>query len=198
MSFSTELGPALPELEPALTAVAISGSPSGSSKSKRLLSAAVRSLRLNGVSATEIDLSALPAEALLGRYRSEAIDVALAATANARIVVASTPVYRASYSGLLKVFFDLLRADSLTRAVAIPIATGGAPGHQLVLDHALRPLFGSLGATVVPTGIYGTDSQFTGGEPHPALVQRIDRAVHEALALAGATNPSLSTTTLER
>ena len=77
------------------------------------------------------------------------------------------------------------------------IATGGAPGHQLVLDHALRPLFGSLGATVVPTGIYGTDAQFTGDAPHPDLVRRIDRAVLEALAIAGATNLSLSTTSAE-
>jgi FMN reductase len=190
MSFTTEP-------EPALTAVAIAGSPSGRSRSRRLLTVAVQRLRARGVHATEIDLSVLPAEALLGRYRSEAVDVATRTTAQARIVVASTPVYRASYSGLLKAFFDLLAPDALARAVAIPIATGGAPGHQLVLDHALRPLFGSLGATVVPTGIYGTDAQFTGEGPHPDLVQRIDRAVLEALAIAGATTLSLSTTTAE-
>ena len=78
------------------------------------------------------------------------------------------------------------------------IATGGAPGHQLMLDYALRPLFGSLGATVVPTGIYGTDAQFTAGEPHPALLERVDRAVVLALTLAGAASPSLITTTSER
>jgi FMN reductase len=185
------------ELDPPLTAVAISGSPSGRSRSRRLLSAAVRRLELHGVAATEIDLSVLPAEALLGRYRSEALDVAIATTTQARIVIASTPVYRASYSGLLKAFFDLLAPDSLARAVAIPIATGGAPGHQLVLDHALRPLFGSLGATVVPTGIYGIDAQFASGEPHPLLVQRIDRAVDEALAIATAASPSFSITSTE-
>jgi FMN reductase len=190
MSFTTEP-------EPVLTAVAISGSPSGRSRSRRLLSAAVQSLVRHGVQPTEIDLAALAAEALLGRYRSEALDVAVATTSQARIVVASTPVYRASYSGLLKVFFDLLAPDSLASAVAVPIATGGAPGHQLVLDHALRPLFGSLGATVVPTGIYGTDAHFTAGEPHPLLVQRVDRAVQEAIALARATVPSYSTTTTE-
>jgi FMN reductase len=162
-----------------------------------LLSAAVRRLELHGVAATEIDLAVLPAEALLGRYRSEALDVAIATTTQARIVIASTPVYRASYSGLLKVFFDLLAPESMARAVAIPIATGGAPGHQLVLDHALRPLFGSLGATVVPTGIYGTDAQFASGEPHPLLVQRIERAVDEALAIATAASPSFSTTSTE-
>jgi FMN reductase len=146
-----------------------------------------------------IDLAALSAEALLGRYRSEAVDLALASTTAARIVVASTPVYRASYSGLLKIFFDLLAPDSLSRSVAVPIATGGASGHQLMLDYALRPLFGSLGAIVVPTGIYGTDAQFTAAcEPQPALLERVDRAVVEALTLAGAASPSLTTTTSER
>jgi FMN reductase len=192
MSFSTDA-------EPRVTAVAISGSPSGRSKSRRLLSAAVQSLRLHGVEPIEIDLAALSAEALLGRYRSEAVDLALASTTAARIVVASTPVYRASYSGLLKIFFDLLAPDSLSRAVAVPIATGGAPGHQLMLDYALRPLFGSLGAIVVPTGIYGTDAQFTlACEPLPALLERVDRAVVEALTIAGAASPSLTTTTSER
>ena len=76
-----------------------------------------------------------------------------------------------------------------TRSVvsANPFAGSGAGG-----------LFGSLGATVVPTGVYGTDAQFTGGEPHPALLERVDRAVLEALALATATSPSLSTSISER
>jgi FMN reductase len=174
-------------------AVAISGSPSARSKSRLLLQAAADSLARNGAQPRVVDLSALPAEALLGRTRSPELDDALAAVSAARVVIASTPVYRASYSGLLKVFFDLLSPDSLASAVAIPIATGAAPGHQLVLDHALRPLFASLGATVVPTGIYGTDAQFASGSPDAALLDRIERAVAEALALAGAIHVSPST-----
>jgi FMN reductase len=90
----------------------------------------------------------------------------------ATIVVASTPVYRATYSGLLKVFFDLLPVDGLAQKVAVAIATGGSPAHQLVIDHGLRPLFGSVGAVTVPTGIYGTDAGFENGVPH----RRADRA----------------------
>jgi FMN reductase len=184
-----------------LRAAAVSGSPSARSKSRRLLEAACESLARQGVQADVIDLSALPADALLGRVKAPELDAALATVTGARIVIAATPVYRASYSGLLKVFFDLLAPDSLASAVAVPIATGGAPGHQLVLDHALRPLFASLGATVVPSGIYGIDAQFASGSPDAVLLDRIDRAVAEALALAGsasllqavATHPSPST-----
>lgn len=173
------------ETESPLRAVAISGSPSARSKSRRLLEAARESLARQGVQTDVIDLFELPADALLGRVKTPELDAALATVTGARVVIASTPVYRASYSGLLKVFFDLLTPDSLGSAAAIPIATGATPGHQLVLDHALRPLFTSLGATVVPTGIYGIDAQFASGSPDAVLLDRIDRAVAEALALAG-------------
>jgi FMN reductase len=171
--------------ESQIQAVAISGSPSARSKSRRLLEAAVTSLARQGVPASSIDLFELPADALLARTRAAAVDDALAAVSAAQIVIASTPVYRASYSGLLKVFFDQLAPDSLAGTVALPIATGGAPGHQLVIDHALRPLFASLGATVVATGVYGIDAQFASGTPDAVLLDRIERAVAEALALAG-------------
>src|SRR6266581_331995 len=96
----------------------------------------------------------------------------------------STPIYRATYSGLLKVFFDLLPQDALARKVAIPIATGGGPSHLLAVDHGLRPLLASVGALVVATGVYGTDAQFRAGVPEPALVERIERAALEAASLA--------------
>jgi FMN reductase len=194
MSFQSEVS-----LDPGggLEAVAISGSPSERSKSRRLLDVAVRSLEQHGVAVSTVDLSSLPADALLGRVKSDAVEEAIAAVNRAHIVLASTPVYRATYSGLLKVFFDLLSPDSLARTVAVPLATGGSPGHQLVLDHGLGPLFASLGATVVPTGIYGTDAQFAGGDPDSALARRIERSIDEALATASALNPSLSSPVLE-
>src|SRR6266852_1938882 len=95
------------------------------------------------------------------------------ATANTEIYTLSLhdalPIYRATYSGLLKVFFDLLPPDALARKVAIAIATGGGPSHLLAVDHGLRPLLASVGALVVATGIYGTDAQFRAGVPEPAL-----------------------------
>jgi FMN reductase len=102
----------------------------------------------------------------------------------AAILVVSTPIYRATYSGLLKVFFDLLPQDALVGKVAIPIATGGGPAHLLAVDHGLRPLLASVGALVVATGVYGTDTQFRNGVPDTALVERIERAALEAAALA--------------
>jgi FMN reductase len=161
-------------------AIAISGSPARESKSRRLLVHGVNRLARDGTRTRVIDLCDLPAGDLLGRDRSAAIDDALAAVAAAPLVLVATPVYRASYSGLLKCFFDLLPQDALRGKVAIPIATGGSAAHSLVIDHALRPLLGSVGALVVATGIYGTDAQFSADGPDAALLAAVDRAITEA------------------
>ena len=167
-----------------LNAVGISGSPGARSKSRTLLERALIALSDRGANATLIDLATLPADALLGRRRADEVERALGSVSQASIVVASTPVYRATYSGLLKTFFDLLPLDGLAGKTAIAIATGGSSAHQLVIDHGLRPLFASVGAVTTPTGVYGTDSAFENGVPHASLIARLDAAVAEALTLS--------------
>jgi FMN reductase len=161
-------------------AVAISGSPSRESKSRRLLAHGADRLSANGVVTPIVDLCVLPADDLLGRSRSPAIARALEGIAAARLILVATPVYRASYSGLLKCFFDLLPQDALAGKAAILIATGGSPAHSLVIDYALRPLVASVGGLSVATGIYGTDAQFGANGPNVALLAGVDRAVAEA------------------
>jgi FMN reductase len=166
-----------------LSAVGISGSPSARSKSRTLLERTLAALAGRGASTTLIDLASLPADALLGRRRTSEVDAALAVVNHASIVVASTPVYRATYSGLLKVFFDLLQVNAFVGKIGIAIATGGSPAHELVIDHGLRPLFASVGAVTTATGIYGTDSAFENGAPHESLLVRVEAAAHEAITL---------------
>jgi FMN reductase len=166
--------------------VGLSGSPTPVSRSRALLELTLSALERQGAGPSRlIDLAALTADALLGRREDRDVAEALQAVLDAGIVVVSTPIYRATYSGLLKVFFDLFPQDALARKVAIPIATGGGPGHLLAVDHGLRPLLASVGALVVATSVYGTDAQFRAGVPEPALVERIERAALEAASLAG-------------
>jgi FMN reductase len=157
-------------------AVAISGSPSRESKSRRLLAHGAERLSANGVGTPIVDLCVLPADDLLGRSRSPAITRALDSVAAARLILVATPVYRASYSGLLKCFFDLLPQDALAGKAAILIATGGSrriPGH----DHALRPLVASVGGLSVPP--FMERAQFGANGPN-ATPPSVDRAVAEA------------------
>jgi len=167
--------------------VGLSGSPGQVSRSRTLLELALTALEKQGVApggARLIDLAQLPADALLGRRVAGEVAEALQSVLDAGVVVVSTPVYRATYSGLLKVFFDLLPPDALAGKVAIPIATGGGPAHLLAVDHGLRPLLASVGALVVATGVYGTDAQFKSGVPEAALLERVERAALEAASLA--------------
>ena len=167
-----------------LTAAGISGSPSARSKSRTLLEHTLAALAQRGAATTLVDLASIPADALLGRRKAAELDDALAHVRDASIIVASTPVYRATYSGLLKVFFDQLPIDGLAEKIAIAIATGGSPAHLLVIDHGLRPLFASVGAVTTPTGVYGTDSSFENGVPHASLLTRIEQAAAEAVTLS--------------
>jgi FMN reductase len=169
-------------------AVGISGSPSAASKSRALVEYALAQLGARGAVIELVDLAALPADALLGRRPAPETSGALDAVARARVVVAGTPVYRATYSGLLKVFFDLLPQDSLVGKIGIPLVTGHGLAHSLAVDHGLRPLFASLGATVVASGVYATSEQFVGCTPAPELFHAVDQAVREAVALATATS----------
>jgi FMN reductase len=167
-------------------AVGVAGSPSPASRSRALLDAALAALERRGAVTTRVDLDRLPADALLGRRSDPGVGAALAAVAGARVLVVSTPIYRATYSGLLKVFWDLFPPDALEGKVAIPLATGGSSAHLLAVDHGLRPLLASLGAVTIATGVYGTDAQFTDGRPAEPLLERVDRAAAEALSLVGA------------
>ena len=172
-----------------LAAVGIAGSPSATSKSRVLVEYALARLAARGATTRMVDLATLPADPLLGRGTSGPVTAALEATTSARIIVAGTPVYRATYSGLLKVFFDLLPQDSLIGKIGVPLVTGHGAAHSLSVDQGMRPLFASLGATVVAGGVYATSSQFPDGKPGPDVLQAVDRAVAEALALVTAVRP---------
>lgn len=106
------------------------------------------------------------------------------AIAEADLIVIGTPVYKASYTGLLKHFFDLLDPKKLTGKVAILAATGGTDQHALVLEYQLRPLASFFGVTTAPTAIYARDNEFIDYLLNSdAIESRIDAAVNQAFNL---------------
>jgi FMN reductase len=107
----------------------------------------------------------------------EVLDDLIAADA----VVAITPVFNASYSGLFKLFFDALDERTLAGKPVLLAATGGTPRHSLVVDQAMVPLFHYLKAIVVPTGIFAATEDW--GASNTGLEQRIERASGELLDL---------------
>jgi FMN reductase len=159
-----------------VTVLAINASPSASSKTHTLAATAVELAGAGSV----VDLAGLDAEALLGRRSDPAVDRLLASLSDASILVLVTPVYRATYSGLLKVVFDQLPQDALA-------GTAGA-GHYLSLDTGLRSLVASLGGWSVPTVTYAVPSDFDpAGRPLAPIVERLRSGVTEAQLVTGTT-----------
>lgn len=99
-------------------------------------------------------------------------------------LIAATPVFSASYSGLFKMLIDALDTDALNTMPVLIAATAGSARHSLVLDHAMRPLFSYLRAVVLPTGVFAATEDFGS----TGLAERIARAAAElanAVVVAG-------------
>lgn len=118
----------------------------------------------------------------------ETVERELAAVEQADILVVATPVFRGSYTGLFKHFFDFIEQDALIDKPVLLAATGGSERHALVIDHQLRPLFSFFQARTLPLGVYATDKDFLDYRlQNEALIQRATLAVQRALPLVGLT-----------
>ncbi|MFD5130099.1 FMN reductase [Streptomyces olindensis] len=131
------------------------------------------------------ELAVAVANHLVTGFPSPQLASAIDAVTGAHGLIAVTPVFTASYSGLFKSFFDLIDPDALTGKPVLVAATGGTARHSLVLEHALRPLFAHLRATVVPTAVYAASEDWgSGGDEYTeGLPARIRRAGGELAAL---------------
>ena len=106
-------------------------------------------------------------------------------------LIAATPIFTASYSGLFKSFFDVIGQDALTGKPVLIAATGGTARHSLALEHALRPMFTYLRAVVVPTAVYAASEDWAsaGGED---LAHRVARAAGELVELMTGRPPAVA------
>jgi FMN reductase len=128
---------------------------------------------------------------LLTGFPSPTLHETLDAVLVADGLIAVTPIFSASYSGLFKLFFDLVERDAFAGKPVLIAATGGTARHSLAVEHAIRPLFAYLNAAVVATGVYAaTEDWGRGGDAADgSLVDRIERAAAELAAAMAAREP---------
>ncbi|MFF2848686.1 NADPH-dependent FMN reductase [Streptomyces sp. NPDC058001] len=144
------------------TVLSVSGSPSATSRTAKLLRHLDTRIRAQGHEVIPLDVRTLPPEALLGAdFGHPAIVETTALFARADGVVIGTPVYKAAYSGLLKSLLDLLPQYALEGKTVLPLATGGTTAHVLAIDYALRPVLTSMGADHIVQGWFTLDRQIT-------------------------------------
>jgi FMN reductase len=114
---------------------------------------------------------------LLTGFPSPALQRAIENVVGADGLIAVTPIFTASYSGLFKSFFDVLDVGALEGMPTLIAATSGTARHSLALEHAIRPLFSYLRAETVPTPVYAASPDWgPGSADNQALHQRIERA----------------------
>lgn len=179
--------------------VVISGGLSETSATRRLadrlVGATTADLQARGVQAevTVVDLRERAHDitnATLTGFASPDLQSDLDAVLAADGVIAATPVYSGSYTGLFKSFVDLLGQAAFDGTPVLLAATAGTARHSLALDHALRPLFSYLRALTVPTGVFAASEDWGGdGDAAGALAGRVTRAAGELAALVAAREP---------
>lgn len=174
--------------------VTLSGSPSSTSRSTYLLALAENILVDRDIQCHRIDIRTLSADALI-RGDATHLDIvqAVAAFALADAVIVTTPLYKSAYSGLLKVFLDLLPRGALSGKPILPMATGGSIAHLLALDYALRPVLCSLGAEHIIGNVYATEQDIPqlNGQfmVNVAIQQRITTAIAALMQAIVAPSP---------
>lgn len=165
--------------------VCVSGSPAHQSRTLQLADHVAVELGVHGFDVQTVNVRELPAEDLLfGTCASAPVQRALKLVEGALGVVIASPIYKASYTGLLKTFLDLLPQYGLAGKVVLPLMVGGSAAHVLALDYALRPVLLSLGAQHVVAGLFMLDKLLQRSahgelEVDASVKPRLDAVIHD-------------------
>ena len=151
----------------------------------RLAEAAVGALEARGTSATihTIELRDHARDItnnLLTGFPSPALESEIAEVVGADGLIAVSPIFTTSYSGLFKSFIDVLDPDALTGMPVLIGANAGTARHSLAIDYAIRPLFAYLHAEAVSTGVFAASSDWGGaGDEVAPLAKRVEKGARE-------------------
>lgn len=138
----------------------ISGSPSEQTRLNGVLDYVVKHFEKAALLPEVINIRDLPPEDLIwANFNSPVIKEANKKVEESTVIVILTPVYKASFTGILKTYLDLLPQNSFENKTILPIAIGGTFGHLLMIDYGLKPVLSALGATHILKGAFVLDSQ---------------------------------------
>ncbi|MCE0763303.1 NAD(P)H-dependent oxidoreductase [Pseudonocardia kujensis] len=175
----------------ALRVVVVNGSPHRPSTTMGLVDVILDTLAgLQPIDTARVDVyglgaaftGALAREDIVAHARG--IEEVLRQVENADLLIAAAPVYRGSYPGMFKHFFDLIDQYALANKPVLLAATGGGEHHALVLEHAMRPLFAFFQALTVPVAIFASAGAFDGTVLlDPRVHARIETALNDVVDL---------------
>lgn len=171
--------------------VILSGSPNAASRLNGMIDYVRSQLESHGLTTKTLTVVSLPAEDLIhSRFGSPAIVEANKWVEDARAVIVASPVYKASYTGVLKTYLDLLPQKGLEGKLVAPLFIGGTLAHLLSIDYSLKPVLSSMGARHFIRGVYATDEQIkriqdgiseTKFELNEQLTERLQTTIQELI-----------------
>ncbi|PJJ63771.1 NADPH-dependent FMN reductase [Compostimonas suwonensis] len=160
-----------------VTAAIIVGNPKTGSRTR---DAAERLAAALGAETVVIEVAELGA-GVLG-FGDPVVAEAVARVQAAELVIAASPTYKGTYTGLLKVFLDQFATGTgLAGQVGIPIMLGAGPAHALAPELTLKPVLVELGAICPAQGLYQLDSRYAADDSLTAWVDRWGEAVHASV-----------------
>ncbi|MFC0472671.1 NADPH-dependent FMN reductase [Halalkalibacter kiskunsagensis] len=163
--------------------IIISGSPSKTSRLNGVIHYAQSHLQNKGVKVETLEVIDLPAEDLIyARFDSEPVQKAIKKVEEADAIIVASQVYKASFTGVLKTFLDLLPQKSLVDKVVLPLVLAGTLAHFLTIEYSFKPVLSALGSTNISNGVYALETGVKRNEE--GVVQfdeetkkRVDRAL---------------------
>ena len=161
----------------------------------RLAHAALSELRARGIDATSDvfelrDYAHDLTDNLLTGFAPAPLEQMINTVVSADGIIAVTPIFSTSYSGLFKSFIDVLDPQALTGTPVLIGANAGTARHSLAIDYAIRPLFTYLHANPVPTGVFAASSDWGSNADEVApLGSRVDRGAREFADAIAAREP---------
>ncbi len=169
----------------AVVAAGLSNPSSTRMLADRLAAATVAQLAAQGIEASvdTIELRDLAHDItnnLLTGFAPPALESAINTVVSADALIAVTPIFSTSYSGLFKSFVDVLDPDALTGMPVLIGANAGTARHSLAIDYAIRPLFAYLHAEAVSTGVFAASADWGAHADEVApLSSRVERGARE-------------------
>jgi FMN reductase len=116
-------------------------------------------LELQGVKSTNTSVDIAELGSGLFEWENKAVNDVLQRISECDLLIVASPVYKAAYTGVLKMLLDRIPMEGLAGRVAIPVMVAAAPIHVLAVEIHLRPVLIELGACCPTRGLVVLESK---------------------------------------
>jgi FMN reductase len=137
--------------------VVVVGNPKLGSRTRKAAELVAR--RLTGEAPTTcLELAELGAGLL--SPGDSAVEAAKTSVLRASLVIFATPTYKATYTGLLKLFLERFGAGELAGKPAVALMLGASQRHALAGEHTLKPVLSEIGCSCPAPALYLLESEW--------------------------------------